>query len=64
MADHKSYMHPFFPSSSDNEHTPHLKHLHNVTHEDPHLRQRNEPTGHGGMSSADGPNTSVGKGTY
>lgn len=58
MADHKSYMHKSFPSSKDNEHTAHLKHMHNVTHEDPNLRQRSEPhsasgDGAGAMSGSD-----------
>lgn len=40
--DHKNYMHDSFPSSKDNEHTPHLKHMHDVTHHDPMLRGRTE----------------------
>jgi len=48
MADHKSYMHPSFPSSMSNEHGAHLNHEHSTTHEDPMLRERHE--GH----SADG----------
>ncbi len=57
MADHKAYMHPSFPSSQDNAHTPHLKHLHNVTHEDPNL------AGYGGSGAGDGAKESINKGT-
>jgi hypothetical protein len=69
MADHKSYMHKSYPSSSNNEHTPHLTHLASVTHEDPHLRQRGEPTGHdggtgsGGSGAGGGARESINKGT-
>lgn len=42
MADHKSYMHKAFPSSKGNEHGAHLNHEHDVSHEDPHLRDRDE----------------------
>ncbi len=48
MVDHKSYMHKSFPSSQDNAHTPHLKHLHNVTNEDPNLTPRVGEVGHDG----------------
>ena len=41
MANHKAYMHESFPSSQDNAHTPHLKHLHSghMGHEDPNLAE-------------------------
>jgi hypothetical protein len=42
MANHMDYMHPSFPASKDNEHTPHLKHMHDVSHEDGMLRDRAE----------------------
>jgi hypothetical protein len=43
MADHKSYMHPSFPSSKNNEHGAHLNHEHDMTHEDAGIRDRTEP---------------------
>ena len=41
-ADQKSYMHNSFPGPKDNEHTAHLKHMHNVSTQDPALRGRTE----------------------
>lgn len=53
MADHKSYMHKSFPSSKGNEHGSHLNHEHNMTHEDPNIRDRHEPHSAGSDNDAD-----------
>lgn len=42
MANHKDYMHGSFPSSKNNEHGSHLNSEHNMTHEDPNIRDRTE----------------------
>lgn len=41
MANHKAFMHKSFPSSQDNKHTAHLKHLHGgmMSHEDPNIAE-------------------------